>query len=656
MRSALTCLLTGRKRVMPRSSHPTTSQKLTLESLESREVPAITIQIDYSHDSTGFFLNNPTAQATLQQAANDLAAQLSASLPAISSSGGNTWSESFLDPATGQQDTISNPSVAANTIVVYAGARVLGGTQVSVGGFGGYSASGTQAWINSLQDRGPLGTLLWGGSIAFDTTTNWYFGTSAAGLQANQEDFFTCATHELGHVLGFGTAPTWFAQVSNGAFTGPQSEAIYGGPVPVTWGAGAELADITVGTTRPVFDLTLPPGIQTAPATPLDWAILADIGWSLGSTPSVPTTPLPAPSTTPVVPPVSPPVVPIVSPPVVPPVSPPSPPATTANVILTGETDGSAQLFTVASNDTLVPTGQSIDPFPGFTGVIRSAIADFTGDGVPDYAFVTGAGTAAEVVIINGSTGADLVAPTTILGGFTGGAFVAAGDISGDGKADLVVSADAGGSPRVQVFQVQNGALVTVADFIAFGSPNFRGGARVAVGDVNRDGYDDLIVGAGVGGGPRVSVYSGAALAKGQLANLVPDFFAFDSSLRSGVYVTAGDFNGDGYADIAYSTGDTGGPRVRVVSGAELVANPGADVATIPALADFYALDSTDRNGIRIAAAPMSGSSQAVLIVGSGNTTDDIVRVIPLAQMNVPTTSLENPFSNPNTVDGVYVG
>jgi hypothetical protein len=637
---------------------------LTLESLESREVPAITIQIDYSHDTTGFFLNNPTAQATLQQAANDLAAQLSASLPAISSSGGNTWSETFLDPATGQQDTISNPSVAANTIVVYAGARVLGGNQVSVGGFGGYTASGTQAWLNSLQDRGPLGTLLWGGSVAFDTTTNWYFGTSAAGLQANQEDFFTCATHELGHVLGFGTAPTWFAQVSNGTFTGPQSEAVYGGPVPVTWGAGAELADVTVNGVRPVFDLTLSPGTRTAPATTLDWATLADIGWTVSGVPGIsgdgspvvpPTSPV-VPPTSPVVPPVPPtptPTLPSVPPAITPP---PVDTSESVPVVLTGETDGSAQAFTVASDDTLVADGAPMYPFPGFTGVIRSAVADFNGDGVPDYAFVTGAGTAAEVVIINGSTGADLVAPTTILGGFTGGAFVAAGDISGDGKADLVVSADAGGGPRVQVFQVQNGALVTVADFIAFGSPQFRGGARVAVGDVNRDGYDDLIVGAGVGGGPRVSVYSGAALARGQLVSLVPDFFALDSTLRSGVYVTAGDFNGDGYADIAYSTGNTGGPRVRVVSGAELVANPGADVATLPALADFYALDSTDRNGIRIAAAEISGSGQAVLIVGSGNTTDDIVRVIPLAQMNVPTTSLENPFSNPNTVDGVYVG
>jgi hypothetical protein len=651
MRTLFTRLFNARKTV----TRPTTRRRLDLESLEAREVPAITIQIDYSHDNTGFFLNNPTAQATLQEAANALASQLTASLPAITPSGGNTWAETFVDPSTGQQDTINNPTVAANTIVVYAGARVLGGTQVSDGGFGGFTGSGTQAWVTSLQDRGPLGSILWGGSVTFDTTTNWYYGSSASGLQANQEDFLSCAEHELGHVLGFGTAPTWFAQVSNGTFTGAQAESVYGGPVPVTWGGGAELANITVGGARPVFNLTLPAGIRSAPMTSLDWAILADIGWTVGSTPSLPVSPPPAaPVASPLVA-TSPPAT-LASTPVTPVATPA--PAGPTNVILSGATSGAAQTFTLASNGQLVENGNPIDPFPGFTGVVRSTIADFTGDGTSDYAFVTGTGTAAEVVIINGSTGADLVAPTTILSGFTGGAFVAAGDISGDGKADLVVSADAGGSPRVQVFQVQNGQLMTVADFIAFNSPDFRGGARVAVGDVNRDGYDDLIIGAGVGGGPRVSVYSGAALANGQLVNLVPDFFAFDSTLRSGVYVTTGDYNGDGYADIAYSTGDTGGPRVRVVSGAELVANPGADVATLPALADFYALDPNDRTGLRIATITLSGQP-AEMVVVNGSTTNPEVRVLTLADMQSPTgpmSATQTPLAGVSTTDGLYVG
>src|SRR5207244_517482 len=120
---------------------------------------------------------------------------------------------------------------------------------------------------------------------------------------------------------------------------------------------------------------------------------------------------------------------------------------------------------------------------------------------------------------------------------------------------------------RVTLFRVASGSLTPLIDFIALGDPNFRGGSRVALADVNRDRSADLIVGAGLGGGPRVAVYSGAALLAGRAERLVPDFFALDPSLRSGVYVTAADLDGDGYADVIYSTGNTGGPRVRVVGG-----------------------------------------------------------------------------------------
>ncbi|HEY3789999.1 MAG TPA: VCBS repeat-containing protein, partial [Urbifossiella sp.] len=278
------------------------------------------------------------------------------------------------------------------------------------------------------------------------------------------------------------------------------------------------------------------------------------------------------------------------------------------------------------------------------------------GDGIADFAFATGSGIEATVRIISGATGSDLVSPTTVLGGFTGGAFLAAGDVNGDGSAELAVSADVGGGPRVQLFEVQGGTLVDVLDFIAFGTPDFRGGSRVAMADVNNDGFADLIVGAGIGGGPRVSIYNGASLLSGNPTRLVPDFFAFSSTLRSGVYVTAADFNGDGYADIAYSTGDTGGPRIRVVSGLELMQNPGSDVSSLPAMADFFALDPSDRNGIRVVARDLNGDGDAELIVGSGAIEDPSLRVIPLSQMNTPTNPLQNPFGDIDTIDGLYVG
>jgi hypothetical protein len=324
-------------------------------------------------------------------------------------------------------------------------------------------------------------------------------------------------------------------------------------------------------------------------------------------------------------------------------------------VVLTGPTDGTGRAYTLSSDGFLRPAGDAVQAFPGYTGITRGVAADFTGDGVEDLAFGTGPGAAAGVRIVNGATGAD-VASAVVLDGFGGGVFLAAADLDRDGGAELAVSADAGGGTRVSVYKVTGGRLVPLADFLAFGDADFRGGSRVAMADMNRDGAAELIVGAGLGGGPRVAVYDGAALARGRAARLVPDFFALDPTLRSGVYVAAADVDGDGCADVIYSTGNTGGPRVRIVSGAVLVANPGADMALLPALADFFTWDQNDRAGIRVAAKDVDGDGRAELIVGSGNTTSAMVRVIPFSEMNTPSTRLTNPFANPATIDGVYVG
>src|SRR5207249_11016849 len=111
-------------------------------------------------------------------------------------------------------------------------------------------------------------------------------------------------------------------------------------------------------------------------------------------------------------------------------------------------------------------------------------------------------------------------------GNFTGGGFVAAADIDGDGKAEFAVAPDQGGGPRVTIFSLVNGAAIVRANFLAIDDANFRGGARAALGDVNKDGKPDLLVAAGFGGGPRVALFDGATVL-GNRTKLVGDFFAF---------------------------------------------------------------------------------------------------------------------------------
>src|SRR4051794_25997838 len=115
--------------------------RLCPERLEGRDVPAVTIRIDYSVDAPGVF-NDPARRAVLEQAAADLGAHLDSPLAAITPGGGNDWVESFINPATGQTTRVSDPVVGANEVVVYVGARDLSGAAAGETGLGQASASG----------------------------------------------------------------------------------------------------------------------------------------------------------------------------------------------------------------------------------------------------------------------------------------------------------------------------------------------------------------------------------------------------------------------------------------------------------------------------------------------------------------------------------
>ena len=101
---------------------------------------------------------------------------------------------------------------------------------------------------------------------------------------------------------------------------------------------------------------------------------------------------------------------------------------------------------------------------------------------------------------------------------------------STDIKDNLVAyGAYVGGGPRVEV-QLDNRVI-----FNEFAFPDFtRGGVDVALVDVNGDRNLDLMVGAGLGGGPRVKVYEN----DGNFHfHLVKDYFAGDPNSRAGVYI-----------------------------------------------------------------------------------------------------------------------
>ena len=325
-------------------------------------------------------------------------------------------------------------------------------------------------------------------------------------------------------------------------------------------------------------------------------------------------------------------------------------PTPTDQFAVSSDSGGTSIINFYNSDGTFAATA---NPFPGFTGGIRTAFADVNGDGIPDLIAGTGPGITAEVKILNGKTGATLfdVQP---FDAFQGGLFVAAGDVDGDGIADLIISPDLSGGPRVEVYR--GGDFLKIANFFGIDDPNFRGGARVSAGDLNGDGFADLIVAAGYSGGPRVSIFDGAALLQRKFVHPIGDFFAFEESLRNGVYVAVGDVNGNGRSDLIFGAGPGGGPRVLVVSG-EILIDLGAARALQNPLANLFAGDPNNRGGVRVVAKNFNGDKFAEVVAGAGQSGGSGVAAYSGQALSAGyTTSLFGFDVFPGFTGGVFVG
>jgi hypothetical protein len=256
-----------------------------------------------------------------------------------------------------------------------------------------------------------------------------------------------------------------------------------------------------------------------------------------------------------------------------------------------------------------------------FLGGVRVAVGDVNGDGTPDIITAPGAGGGPNVKVFDGKTGALIRSFMAYNPAFTGGVYVAAGDVNGDGIADIIVGAGAGGGPNVRVFDGKTGAMI--ASFFAF-NPAFTGGVRVAAGDFNQDGLADIVTGAGPGGGPEVRIFNAASIGKTSMAKIA-DFFAFSPTYTGGVYVAAnafgqGDINGDGRTDLVVGTG-SGVGEVKVIDG-----------ASFTAFADFIAYNSSmTKNGVHVGVFDLNGDGRADVVAGSGGGAGSFVRVVNVA-------------------------
>jgi hypothetical protein len=183
--------------------------------------------------------------------------------------------------------------------------------------------------------------------------------------------------------------------------------------------------------------------------------------------------------------------------------------------------------------------------------------------------------------------------------GFRGGVRVAVGNVeAGSAANEIITGAGPGGGPHVRIF---SSGGTPVGGWMAY-SPAFTGGVYVAAGNVDNAPGDEVVTGAGPGGGPHVRVFSGLGGAP-----VGPGFFAYDPAFTGGVTVAAGNVDGSGLSEIVTGPGAGGGPHVRVFSGAGVPSGPG-----------FFAYDGTFHGGVFVAAANVTGGTGDEIITGAG--------------------------------------
>ncbi|MDZ4724701.1 MAG: FG-GAP-like repeat-containing protein [Leptospira sp.] len=254
------------------------------------------------------------------------------------------------------------------------------------------------------------------------------------------------------------------------------------------------------------------------------------------------------------------------------------------DLVIQGYTTEAGRLFIFHSSGTngITQTGASaanniisgLAPGNGLSFGFYMSIGDLNGDGYADivsgesnYASNSGRlyifySTGTNGITVSSATSAD-----AIIEGETGSEFgliPAIGDLNGDGYGDIVTGAQRynSNSGRVYIFyspgsgNFSNINATAASQIIDANSTNNTLGASVATGDINGDGYSDLVVGAPSFSSASGRIYGFISSGSGGIATNTVNSgtsFVLDGEIANnalGFYVNTGDMNGDGYMDV----------------------------------------------------------------------------------------------------------